>query len=40
MRKLFLALIGAAGVAFAKRQQRTKQDAALWRDATGGSGAK
>ena len=34
MRKLLLAAIAAAGVAFAKRQQAAKQDAKLWREAT------
>ncbi|WP_234356379.1 DLW-39 family protein [Blastococcus sp. Marseille-P5729] len=37
MRKLLMAVLAAAGLAFAKRQQQAKQDAELWREATKGT---
>lgn len=37
MRALLLAVLAAAGFAFAKRQKEAGKDAALWREATNGS---
>ena len=38
MRAVLLLILGAVGVAFAKRQRDADKDAALWREATKASG--
>ncbi|WP_228389267.1 DLW-39 family protein [Cumulibacter manganitolerans] len=40
MRKLLLVILGALGFALAKRRREADRDAALWREATSGSGTK